>query len=365
MVNHRRSFNHFLSIILSVFIFLPACSIVVSPEPLAMTAEQSSPTTSNYSPSPSVTLDPANTPTIVPTKTITNTLSPTKVYPNYPSGKVIFHERVDEQSYNYWTYVPKGISADDKPYILLEVTHPQIEDYEELTLKAKDFFNVLKSFADKEKIIIIHPVIPRSFTKNYYPQGINACSLDPNTPEFYFRPDLKVNTFIDAFKNDLKEKGYSVQDKIFVAGFSAGGMWANRYTLLHSEKVKAAAIGHSGGWMALPVVSYNGVNLRWPLGLSNFTSLTGEVYEKYDLLKEVPMFIFIGDQDTESTYYSNYPSKELITVWGNNDPQRLENQYLFLKDLDFNVQFKLYTGIAHNYTDLMISDVFAFFNNNK
>jgi predicted esterase len=153
--------------------------------------------------------------------------------------------------------------------------------------------------------------------------------------------------------------GFSIQEKVFVSGFSAGGMWANRYTLLHPEMVKAAAIGQSGGWLAMPITNYNGINLRWPLGLYNYSELTGEEYSKYDLLKNVPMFIYIGDQDNNSTYSSHYPSRDLITIWGSTDPLRLENQYNYLKNLGFNVTFKLYPNVGHH-SDPMVNDVIKF-----
>lgn len=312
-------------------------------------------------PAPTQTFEPTITfapPTNTP---IPITATPTNFYPDYPSGRAILHEKDENIPYNYWSYVPKSLTGDENAYILLEVSHGQIEDYAQLTNDSRNAVDRFISVAEKFKFIILTPVIPRDFTKGYYPQGINEYALNPSTPDFYYRPDLKVNIILEHFKLELENAGFSIQEKVFVSGFSAGGMWANRYTLLHPEMVKAVAIGHSGGWLAMPITNYKGINLRWPLGLYNYSNLTGEEYNGYDLLKNVPMFIYIGDQDNSNTYYSNYPGKDLITIWGNIDPLRLENQYNYLKNLGFNVTFKLYPNVSHRYNDQMVNDVVEFF----
>ena len=204
--------------------------------------------------------------------------------------------------------------------------------------------------------------MPRHFDNRYYPHGINMNSLNPSTPEFYYRPDLKVNNIISGFINNLTTDGYSIYNKTLVAGFSAGGMWANRYTLLHPERVKAAAIGQAGGWLAMPFTEYNGTSLNWPMGINNYANLTGDEYNKQELLKEVPQLIFIGDQDDESTYvFDPWPTEDLIKIWGTTDPERLKNQSKYLENANYSVEFKLYPGIRHSYTSEMKNDLLDFF----
>jgi hypothetical protein len=263
--------------------------------------------------------------------------------------------------YNWWSYVPLSLQKKDTAYILLEMGHPQIEDYIALTNEAKNNVIAWMSTAEENKYIIVTAVVPRDFANGYYPQGINMHSLDPLTPEFYYRPDLKVNNIISELISNLTYAGYSPCNKILVAGFSAGGMWSNRYTLLHPERVLAAAMGQAGGWLAMPLAEHNGSTLNWPMGINNFYNLTGTDYYKQELLKDVPQFIFIGDQDTTSTYCEGYPSCQNITIWGDTDPERLENQSTYLDNINYTVQFKLYAGIGHSYTSYMKNDVLDFF----
>lgn len=265
--------------------------------------------------------------------------------------------------YNWWSYVPMSLQKNDRAYILLEMSHPQIEDYVALTAAAKNNVIDWHSYAEENKYIIVTAVVPRNFTNGYYPQGINWKSLNSSTPEFYYRPDLKVNNIIFELIGNLTDAGYTPCNKILVAGFSAGGMWSNRYTLLHPERVLAAAMGQAGGWLAIPLTEHNSSILNWPMGLNNFYNLTGTVYNKHELLKEVPQFIYIGDQDTGSTYFSGYPSPQNVSIWGDTDPERLETQSTYLDNNDYTVQFKLYEGIAHSYTIEMKNDLLEFFEN--
>lgn len=287
--------------------------------------------------------------------------------PNIPrsaqGGTIVKGEVVmgTTDGYNWWSYVPLSLQKEDTAYILLEMSYQGFEDYVALTNDAKN--NVLSwiSTAEEYKYIIVTAGAPRNYTTGYYPQGINEHSLDPLTPEFYYRPDLKVNNIISELINNLTDAGYSPCNKTLVAGFSAGGMWSNRYTLLHPERVLAAAMGQAGGWLAMPLAEHNGSTLNWPMGLNNFYNLTGTNYSKQELLKDVPQFIFIGDQDTTSTYCEGYPSCQNITIWGNTDPERLEAQSTYLANNNYSIQFKLYGFVGHSYTSYMKIDLLDFF----
>ena len=286
-------------------------------------------------------------------------------YPRSAQGESISPGEVvmsTTAGYNWWSYVPTTLGMSETAYILLEMSHGQSENYLTLTNDAKQ--NVVNwiSYAELRKFIIVTAAVPRNFSMGYYPQGINVHSLDPSTLEFYYRPDLKVNNILSELHNNLTDAGYTPAEKILVAGFSAGGMWANRYTLLHPERVLAAAMGQAGGWLAMPLPEYNGTILNWPMGLHNFNGLTGDNYNKTEILKDVPQLIYIGELDTSSTYCNEgYPYCDNITIWGTTDPERIENQYNYLEIHDYNVQFKLYEGYGHTYNYIVKNDVLDFF----
>ena len=114
-----------------------------------------------------------------------------------------------------------------------------------------------------------------------------------STENFYQIPDIKVNFMIDSFISDLKSAGHNASNKIFVAGFSVWGMWADRYTLLHPNRVKAYAAGAPGGALTLPESHYHYTRMDWSVGINDFF-LTGANFNVNEY-KNIPHFIYIGD----------------------------------------------------------------------
>ncbi|MBD3192846.1 MAG: hypothetical protein GF308_19560 [Candidatus Heimdallarchaeota archaeon] len=112
----------------------------------------------------------------------------------------------------------------------------------------------------------------------------------------------------------------------------------------------------------MPIAEYNGSILNWPMGINDFENLIGTAYNKQEVLKEVPQFIFIKNQDSTATFNSEpWPTLEEIEIWGLTDPERLENQYNYLDKAGYYVNFTLYPGIAHSYTTEMSNDIIVFF----
>lgn len=224
-----------------------------------------------------------------------------------------------------------------------------------------------------DEYILLVPAIPRKPEPHVYTAGFDLQSLLPSTDPFYRTADVKVNSMIDTITRELRSDGYDVASKVFIAGFSVGGMFGQRYTLLHPERVRAIAAGHCGGNFTLPESTYNGVELNWPVGVNNLESLVGYEFDRVSYT-QVPQFIYIGDADTENTivwprswgpkymWQSVGQLDFLDETFGDTDPVRLANQIKYLNGLGYsNITFKLYAGVGHSNTDSMSRDVLAFF----
>ena len=170
---------------------------------------------------------------------------------------------------------------------------------------------------------------------------------------------------------DLRNSGYNVQDKVYIDGFSAGAMFTQRYALLHPERIQALAAGQCGGAMTLPESIYDSIPMNWPVGVNDFKSLVGYKFDQ-EAYRQVPQYIYIGDQDNNTTLFwvSDYnevwrsPGQIyfLKSTFGDTDPIRLQNQVSYLNNLGYiNITFELYPGIGHQLTGDMLNDVFAFF----
>jgi len=49
-----------------------------------------------------------------------------------------------------------------------------------------------------------------------------------------------------------------VHTKILLEGYSASGMFVNRFVMMHPELVKTFSASHCGGWPMVPVAEHEG-----------------------------------------------------------------------------------------------------------
>lgn len=179
------------------------------------------------------------------------------------------------------------------------------------------------------------------------------------------RLDLQLVAMIEDARNKLKEKNLFVQDKILMLGFSASGMFVNRFTFLHPELVQAAVIGSPGGMPLVPVKNYKGVDLNYPVGINDFDEIAGYNFNEKDLRK-VNLFFFLGDEDENDSVpfddsYDEAERNAVLTCFGSNIQERWQLcKEIFEVENYNNVQFKLYPGVGHNITDPIISEIISF-----
>lgn len=226
------------------------------------------------------------------------------------------------------------------------------------------------AWAESHKFILLTPVIPRDLNTPIYAVAFDKRVFTKVDP-FFQRPDLEVVEMIDILKQNLEKEKIIVKDKVFIEGFSAGGMFAQRFTLLHPELVKAIAAGQSGGALTLPVEEYKNRKMDWPLGIYGFEQLIGEPFNM-DAYIGISQFIYIGSDDNNNStvHYGNeiWNNSQVNTLnfFGKTDPSRINSQVDYLHSIGFNnIHFKLYPGYKHNYYDDQITDFFNFFEENK
>ncbi len=87
-----------------------------------------------------------------------------------------------------------------------------------------------------------------------------------------------------------------MKDKIFITGFSASGTFANRFSLLHPEKIKATASGGINAIAKLPVAKLDGKTLNYPLGIGDIKKITGKRVNMKAFIN-LPKFLFMGELD--------------------------------------------------------------------
>jgi pimeloyl-ACP methyl ester carboxylesterase len=177
---------------------------------------------------------------------------------------------------------------------------------------------------------------------------------------------------VDRFSRELRDSGYDVRDGVFIDGFSAGAMFAQRYALLHPERVRAVAAGQCGGALTLPESRHGDTRLDWPLGVADIEALAGRPFDR-GMYRRVPQYVYIGERDADNSTLEEpgevWPDQSSIdflnSTFGGTDPVRLANQVRYLRDRGYGeIAFRSYEGVGHD-SRPMDPDVLAFFDAHK
>lgn len=179
------------------------------------------------------------------------------------------------------------------------------------------------------------------------------------------RLDLQLIAMIDDATRRLRAEGRPVEDKVLMVGFSASGMFVNRFVMLHPERVRAAAIGSPGGWPIAPAERWNGEPLTYPVGIADVADLAGQPVDLSEVGK-VPMFFFIGDRDANDSvpYSDSYDDRErepVLKLFGKTPLDRWDTARRLYEMAGLEAEFHLYPGVGHAITLGELGDVRRFF----
>ena len=101
----------------------------------------------------------------------------------------------------------------------------------------------------------------------------------------------QVANIIKSAKSFLQSIGIEVDDKVIAEGYSAGSQFANYFTALHPELVKACICGGNSGLGILPLKELNNQKLQYPLGVADISNFN------YEMFCQIPQLYYIGTDD--------------------------------------------------------------------
>ena len=272
--------------------------------------------------------------------------------------------------YPYYLYVPKKLheaKLRKQTHTILVIPNNtgKIDDdfgIHEADVKKRIMQNgAIASLLD---VAILMPVFPRPKTDwRIYTHALDRDALLTDKKE-YRRFDLQLIRMIDDARSRLTKEKLKFDKRVLITGFSASGMFANRFTFLHPTRVKAAAIGSPGGWAIAPANSYKEKSLRYPIGTNDFKIVSGK---KLDLenLRKVPLFIFLGDKDENDSVvfadsYEDEDKNLIFAVFGRTPVERWEISKTLYGQNKLNATFKLYPNVKHAVTTEMRDDILNF-----
>jgi dienelactone hydrolase len=277
-------------------------------------------------------------------------------------------------AYPYYLYIPSAmreISARGKTRSLLVIPNNTGKINDDLEVHEADVKRKIPQIGafinGKFKVVILIPVFPRPATEhNIYTHSLDRDVMLTGKKEFS-RYDLQLKAMIEHARGKLESEKIQTEKKILMQGYSASGMFVNRFVFLHPELIKAAAIGAPGGWAIAPTGEYNGKTLRFPVGTSDFKEISGR---KFDVKKvrKIPIFMILGGKDTNDAVpagdaYDKEDSDLVIDLFGKTPVERWEISKKVYAENKLNAAFKLYPNATHQLTDEMREDMISFFKN--
>ena len=272
-------------------------------------------------------------------------------------------------SYPYYLHIPPEVRnrpANERSSILVlpNNTGKVDDDFAVHEADVKRRMGQVGVIASLLKVAVLMPVFPRPKSHwKIYTQALDRDSMVTDM-KLYKRLDLQLVAMIDDCLNKFRKDGMKFDRRVLINGFSAQGMFANRFTFLHPDRVKAAVIGSPGGWPIAPVGKYQGKKLRYPIGVSDLRAVSGEKLA-LGRLRKIPMLVFLGDQDTNDSVpfddSFDQEDRDLINpLFGKTPLERWEVSKSLYMQARLKAEFKLYHGVGHTVSMAKRDDIRAF-----
>ena len=267
-------------------------------------------------------------------------------------------------NFDYYLFLPKGINNNKEITILIESNNTGLSDDIEHHMRGAKFAAAKSSVgnyvSNKLKIPLLVPIFPRSETNwKIYTHAFDSETFNQKSSNLE-RLDLQLLAMFEDAKETLYSNGYNVKEKFFITGFSASGTFANRFSILHPQKIKAVCAGGVNSILILPIEEYLGKKLHFPIGIADVASVTGAKVNLNEF-KKLPQFWFMGanDKNDAAQYNDGYNQNErelIFDILGITlIPNRWESVQKIYEAHDIPATFKVYDGIGHG-TDLRIND---------
>jgi len=330
--------------------------------------------TSTPSPSPTKTTSAPTTQPTQPIKPTQPTVTPTS-QPTKPSGwteaERIEPDRAKGFNYPYYLYIPTTIQKTNQTnYLLVEGNNSGGVASDDQTVHDA----AAKKIAEKKDAPLAEalgtPLLVPAFPVplKYNPGGtgsivMNTQGLDRSTlltnDNDLKRLDLQLIAMIDNAIQRLSQRGINLQKKVLMDGFSSSGAFANRFIILHPDRIQAATVGPCMGWPVAPLAEWKGTTLNYPLGVADLKQIVGKDFD-IQTFKSVPLHFYLGDQDPDQM---GGEEQKLMFQYGSTAAARFPEAEKIYQSVGCSSQFVLYPGVKHEVTSDELKDIITFFLN--
>lgn len=107
-----------------------------------------------------------------------------------------------------------------------------------------------------------------------------------------FQIHEKVKECIDEARSQIEKiTGKKVQDKIFFSGYSASGVFAQRFALSYPEIINRVLIGGAAGTIPVPTKK-----IKFPIGIEDYEELFGKKFDA-EVYKKIQFAYYVGEKE--------------------------------------------------------------------
>lgn len=165
------------------------------------------------------------------------------------------------------------------------------------------------------------------------------------------RLDLQLLAMVERARGALSADGLPSDPRILIQGFSASGMFANRFAALHPERVLAVAAGSPGGWPIAPAARWRGEALPYPIGVADLEELTGRRFDEA-AYRAMPQLLVLGALDDNDSVdfrdgWDEQPAAQVDRLFGKDPQARWGVAEQIYREAGAQARFLRVAGIGH------------------
>ncbi|MCF7805083.1 MAG: hypothetical protein K9N46_06890 [Candidatus Marinimicrobia bacterium] len=271
----------------------------------------------------------------------------------------------------HWPYmllIPDSITSpeDGTPLLVAPNNTGRTSDSFAVHLEAANkYIHMIQPVANQLHIPILMPVFPRPGSEwRSYIHALDRETLTASS-ERLIRIDKQLVAMIKHAQASLGERLGPINPKSVFLGFSASGMFVNRFVFLHPDAVLAGIIGSPGGWPLAPVSHYQKKKLRFPIGIADLDSLVGEPLNM-ERVRTLPLYFFLGDKDENDSvvYEDSYDISDrnvIMELFGASLTKRWTIAEAMYRQAGYTkTEFHLFSDIGHTVAPEMQQGIMAF-----
>lgn len=256
----------------------------------------------------------------------------------------------------YYLYVPPSLQRDaDGVATLLVQPNNSGRISDDLATHRRDAWMTgfeRKQVAEELGVALLVPAFPRPARDwRVYTHALDRDVLTTRDPALA-RLDLQLIAMIDDARARMHAEGTQVDARVLLQGYSASGMFANRFTAMHPDRVRAVTIGSPGGWPIAPVAKVGVAALPYPSGIADLQALTGRPFDAVAFAR-VPQLLYMGDADDNDSLdfgdgWDKPMASEVDRLFGATPLARWKHAEALYAQAGANARFELVPGVGHD-----------------